>query len=395
MTQINASLHPAQKTIHRSTARFKVIDAGRRFGKTRLGVLECLGSAAGGGIAWWVAPSYKISEVGWRPLRKLAARIPGAEVRLSDRTVILPGGGSVSIRSADSPDSLRGEGLDLVVLDEAAFMKSEAWSEALRPALSDRQGKAIFISTPRGRNWFWDIFRRGQAEGGEWQSFQYPTSSNPFIDPGEIEAARLDLPEVTFRQEYEAEFVDSEGAVFRRVQDAAILDPLEAPLPGRTYTAGVDVASSIDYTVITILDCESRDMVYMDRFTRVDYPTLEDRLEAVHTAWKLSGMVVEANGIGRPVIDHLIQRGIQITPFTTTNATKQGIIQALQSALEHGNIRILNNPVLVGELLSFESNRSPSGSYAYSAPDGMHDDTVMSLAIAYYGATGGGLWLMS
>jgi phage terminase large subunit-like protein len=128
-------------------------------------------------------------------------------------------------------------------------------------------------------------------------------------------------------------------------------------------------------------------MVFMDRFNRVDYPVLIDRLAAIYNRWHLDGMVIEANSIGRPVLDHMAARGLAVTPFTTTSVTKQTIIQALQSAFENANIRIINDPVLVGELLSFESKRSPSGSFQYSAPDGMHDDCVMSLAIAWDGVT--------
>ncbi len=393
-TVIKASLHPAQAEIHKSPSRFRVVDAGRRFGKTRLGVMECIDAANKGKRAWWVAPSYKISQIGWRPLRRIAGRVPGSEVRLGDLSITMPSGGEVVVRSADNPDSLRGEGLDFVVLDECAFMKQEAWSEALRPALSDRQGRALFISTPRGRNWFWDLYQRGISAEDGWQSFTFPTSANPYIPASEIEAARKELPEIIFRQEYLAEFVDSEGAVFRRVQEAAVLDPLEEPLPGHQYSAGVDVASSVDYTVVSILDMQSKDMVFMDRFNRVDYPVLIDRLAAIYERWNMSGMVIEANSIGQPVIDHMLQRGIGVMPFTTTNTSKQMIIQALQSAFENGSIQILNDPVLIGELLSFESKRTISGSFSYSAPDGMHDDCVMSLALAWHGCSGAS-WLVS
>lgn len=393
MVTIRANPHPAQLGIHNDASRFRVVDAGRRFGKTRLGVMECMEVGLSAGRAWWVAPSYKTALVGWRPLRRMAARIPGAEVRLGDMMVSFSGGGEISIRSADAPDSLRGEGLDLVVMDECAFIKPEAWSHSLRPALSDKKGRALFISTPRGRNWFWNLYQRGLSEPG-WKSFRFPTSANPHIDREEIEAARRELPEIIFRQEYLAEFVDSEGAVFRRVMEAAVLEPLNEPLPERQYVAGVDVASSIDYTVVTILDLQSKDMVYMDRFNRVDYPVLIDRLAALHKRWRLDGMVIEANSIGRPVIDHMVSRGIGVTPFTTTNASKQMVIQALQSAFENGDIRILNDLTLIGEILSFESKRSVSGSFTYAAPEGMHDDCVMSLALAWYGCSGS-TWLVS
>jgi len=380
--------------VHNSDARFKVLSAGRRWGKTRLGVNECLDVAAQGGRAWWVSPSYKTSEVGWRPLRQIARKISGAEIRLVDRVVNFPGGGFVAVRSADNPDSLRGEGLDFVVMDECAFMQREAWTEAIRPALSDRQGKVLFISTPKGRNWLWEIYQRGVSGEEGWQSWTFPTSSNPFIAKEEIEAAKRDLPEMIFRQEYLAEFIDDAGGVFRRVQEAAVLEPKEYE-EGKQYIAGVDVAASVDFTVVSVLDAESKDQVYLDRFNRVDYPVLIDRLEAVYHRYHLTSMVVESNSIGRPVIDELVARGLNIVPFTTTSATKQSIIQNLQAAFENGQIRILNNPVLIGELLSFESKRNASGGFSYSAPDGMNDDCVMSLAIAWYGANSGGtiLWL--
>ena len=383
-TTIDAQPHSGQLEVHNSDARFKVLSAGRRWGKTRLGVNECLDAASKGGRAWWVSPSYKTSEVGWRPLRQIVRKIPNAEIRLADRMVILPGGGLVAIRSADNPDSLRGEGLDFVVMDECAFMQKEAWTEAIRPSLSDRLGRALFISTPKGRNFFWELYQRGMMGEAGWQSWTFPTSSNPYIDASEIEAAKRDLPEIIFRQEYLAEFIDDSGGVFRRVQEAATLKPQE-PQAGRQYVAGVDVAASVDFTVVTVMDVESKEMVYLDRFNRVDYPVLIDRLESVYHRYHLTSMVVESNSIGRPVIDELVTRGLNIVPFTTTSATKQAIIQNLQAAFENGQILVLDEPVLIGELLSFESKRNPSGGFSYSAPDGMHDDCVMSLAIAWSG----------
>jgi len=171
------------------------------------------------------------------------------------------------------------------------------------------------------------------------------------------------------------------------VQEAAVLQPRE-PQAGRQYVAGVDVASSIDFTVVSVLDAESKEMVYMDRFNRVDYPVLIDRLEGTYHRYGLTSMVVEANSIGRPVIDELVTRGLNIVPFTTTSATKQTVIQNLQNAFENGLIRVLDDPVLIGELLSFEAKRNASGSFSYSAPSGMHDDCVMSLAIAWHGLSG-------
>lgn len=219
-------LHPGQKKVRDSKARFKVLACGRRWGKTLLGVGLCVEVASKLGRAWWIAPSYPIAMIGWRSIKRLARSIPGAEIREGTLTVTLPGGGWIQVKSADNPDSLRGEGLDLAVFDEAAFVVEQAWTEAIRPALSDRIGKALFISTPQGRNWFWRLWARGQAGDPEWESWTFPTAANPHIAKEEIEAARLGSTERTFAQEYEADFSLSEGVFFPEWNEARHVIPV-------------------------------------------------------------------------------------------------------------------------------------------------------------------------
>lgn len=340
----------------------------------------------------WIVPTYKNGRALWRfaenavaPLRK--AKL--ASVNRAERTIEFINGGVFGIHSADNEDSVRGESFNLVILDEAARISETAWTSAIQPTLADLDGDAILISTPRGRNWFWQEYQRGINDGVHQKSWTAPSKANPNKRIQKAaERAKERVNELTYRQEWLGEFVDAEGLVFRRVQEAAILSPLKEPQEGRQYIAGVDVAASVDYTVVSVMDTESKDMVYMDRFNRVDYPVLIDRLESVYKRYNLTAMVVEANSIGRPVIDELVTRGLNIVPFTTTSATKQAIIQGLQSAFENAQIRILDDPVLVGELLSFEAKRNASGSFSYSAPSGMHDDCLMSLAIAWHGLSG-------
>lgn len=382
---IDAKLHPGQAQVHNHVARFKVLDCGRRWGKTRLGVMECMGAAVAGQRAWWVAPSYKMSEVGWRPLRRLAGQIPGAEVRKGDRQVILPGGGEVSVRSADNPDSLRGEGLDFVVLDECAFMSELAWNEALRPALADRQGKALFISTPKGRNWFWYLWQRGQEPGTEWNSWRFTSYDNPHIADSEIDAAKATLPERVFRQEFMAEFIDDAGGVFRHVMDAATAKEQSSAQVGHDYVFGVDWGKHNDWTVITVLDITEKVLVYLDRFNQIDYVVQSNRLRALASRFKPVSIIAESNSMGDPLIEHLQRDGLPVQPFQTANATKAAAIDGLALAFEQGSIRILNDPVLVGELQAYEMERLPSGMLRYNAPEGMHDDCVMSLAIGWTG----------
>lgn len=389
--QINANLHPAQAEIHRHPARFKVVDAGRRFGKTRLGVNECLGVASQGGRAWWVAPSYKMSEVGWRPLRQIGNKL-GAEVRLVDRSITLPNGGEVVVRSADNPNSLRGEGLDFVVLDECGYMQGDAWSSVLRPALSDRQGKALFISTPKGRNWFWRLWTKGRDAGDEWQSWRFPTSANPYVPASEIEAARQELPERIFQQEYLAEFIDDAGGVFRGVMDAATAIEQSQAVPGHGYIYGIDWGKYQDFTVMTVLDAEMHSMAYMDRFNQIDYAIQMDRLKALCERFPPRSIIAERNSMGDPLVEQLTRAGLPVQPFTTNNASKQQAIDALALAFERQEITILPDPVLIDELQAYEMERLPSGMLRYSAPAGMHDDTVIALALAWQGLANQG-WL--
>ena len=212
------TLHVGQREVAHDPARFKVLACGRRWGKTRLGTALCVAVALQRGRAWWIAPSYKMAQVGWRGLRLLAAQIPQTEVRLGEQMALLPTGGTVQIRSADDPQSLRGEGLDYAVLDECAYMKAEAWNEALRPALSDRKGGALFISTPHGLNWFRDLWQRGRdAAFPDWRAWSFKTADNPFIDAAEIAAARASMSSRIFMQEYEASFLeDNPGALWKR-----------------------------------------------------------------------------------------------------------------------------------------------------------------------------------
>jgi len=384
--ELRVQLHPAQREVFESTARHRVLAAGRRWGKTRLGALECLICALRGGHAWWVAPTYPVALIGWRLMKSWSRRVPGASISESERRVEFPGGGWLQVKSADNPDSLRGEGLDLAVVDEAAFVKEDAWTEALRPALSDRQGRALFISTPAGRNWFWRLYLAGQTEPG-WASWQFPTSANPHIAAEEIEAARRDMPERAFAQEYLAQFLEDAGAVFRRVLDAATATRKSGREAGHQYVMGVDWAKSSDYTVITVVDITANEMVDMDRFSEIDYALQTQRLRLLYERWRPEAIVAERNAMGEPLVEQLQRAGLPVTPFTTTNATKAQIIDGLALALERGDLRILNDPTLVGELQSFTMERLPSGLLRYTAPAGLHDDCVMSLALAWYGAS--------
>lgn len=331
-----------------------------------------------------------MSQVGFRLIRQLSRQIPGVSVRLTDRLVKMPGGGEVRTRSADNPDSLRGEGLDFVVLDECAFMKEEAWSEALRPSLSDRGGSAMFISTPKGRNWFWRLWQMGQDFKHGWASYHFPTSDNPYIPDEEIEAARAGLPERIFRQEYLAEFIDDAGGVFRRVMEAATAEGQDKAIDGHTYVMGVDWGRHHDFTVVSVYDVTTQSQAALDRFTQIDYGIQISRLKAMAGRFRPTTIVAELNAMGEPLVEQLLNAGLPVQGFMTTNKTKEQVIRGLEGAFERNEIRILNDPVQVGELQAYEQERLLTG-WRFNAPAGMHDDTVIGLALAYH--AGANSWL--
>lgn len=331
-------------------------------------------------------PTYRMLEDTWREFKRVFSPVSRSKNESEHRLELITGG-TLEMWSLDSStaDSVRGHSYRRIIVDEAAIIPNllEVWNEIIRPTLADFEGDAFFKSTPKGRNGFWNLFQRGEKGEAGWKAFRFPTTANPFIKRSEIAAMKAEMPEITFRQEILAEFIDDNGGVFRKVQDAVFGEMLTEPEKDRQYSASVDVAANVDFTVVTVWDDQAKRAVFIDRFNRVDYPALEDRLVATYKRWHLTGMTVESNSIGQPVIDHLRARGLYIKPFVTTQLTKQAIIQGLQAGFENGEIGIPNHAVLIGELLAFESKRNAGGTFSYSAPDGLHDDCVMSLAIGW------------
>jgi len=317
----------------------------------------------------------------------------GAEVRKVDRQIILPTGGEVTVRSADDPDSLRGEGLDFVVMDECAFMQENAWIEALRPALSDRQGRAMFISTPKGRNWFWRIWQRG-LDDGDFHSWQLPTSDNPYIAPEEIEAARESLPELTFEQEYLAVFLEHEGAVFRNIS-ACLGAPIVTPDDHSSHRiiVGVDWGKQADFTAISVGCADCHVELAIDRFNQIDYAFQRKRLQALAEKWSATQIQAESNAMGEPVIEELVRSGLPVRGFATTAQSKPPLIENLALVFEREEWQFINDSVWTAELEAYERKVSPvTGRSQYSAPEGMHDDTVIARALMVNAAS---VWYFS
>src|SRR5712692_307722 len=309
--------HPAQAKIIQESKRFNVVCCGRRWGKTVLGMDRLIHPALQGKPVAWFSPTYKILADTWRELRTTLAAVTRDKSEQEKRLELISGG-TIELWSLDSPDSGRGRKYALVVIDEAAMTPTleEAWQQSIRPTLTDLQGSAWFLSTPKGMNYFKVLFDRGQdGEREDWSSWQMPTSANPFINPQEIEAARQDMTEAAFNQEYLALFVNWEGSVFRRVGEAATATSKKGPEPGHEYIIGCDWGRSHDYTVFVVLDTTTHATVAMDRSNRVDYAVQCDRLQALYDLWRPKQIIAEQNSIGQAVIEQLTRDGLRIQPF--------------------------------------------------------------------------------
>ena len=200
-------LKPPQWTVFGCGQRFRVVVAGRRFGKTYLALVELVQAAWGPGrLAWYVAPTYKQAKrIAWKPLKELTRPYWAARPNETDLRIELIGGGTICLRGADNYDSLRGDGLDFLVLDEYASIAREAWTEVLRPALADRKGRALFIGTPRGFNHFHELAESATAQP-DWKAFQFTTAEGGNVSREELESAAKLLDERSYRQEFEASF---------------------------------------------------------------------------------------------------------------------------------------------------------------------------------------------
>lgn len=385
--------HSAQRQILNEASRFNAASLGRRTGKTTLAVnLLIEGSLPGFPVAYF-APTYKMLSDVWRTTNRLIAPVLTG-ISVQDRRFDVLGGGVIDFWSLDQPDAARGRKYKRVVIDEAAMVHDlgEAYQAVIRPTLTDLLGDAWFFSTPRGRNFFWQLFQYGQdSSRDDWASWQMPTSANPYIAASEIEAARSELPERTFAQEYLASFIEDSGGVFRHVE-SCVSDTIPPYIPGRTYVMGVDWAKSHDWTVLTVMDADTGEVVAWDRFNQVDWAVQRQRLTTLAAQWHIATILAERNSIGEPNIEALQRDGLPVQGFTTTNATKAQIVEGLALAIETRSISFPNNTHLISELQSFEMDRLPSGLMRYGAAVGMHDDSVISLALAHH-ARGNTLWV--
>ena len=389
--------HAGQLDLMHSVARFRVLNCGRRFGKSTAALIALIRAAEQTpGVYYWVWPSYPTGHTGWEMLRKACA---GSQWEVSEgrRRVMSPNGSAIWIKSADNPDGLRGIGLTGAVLDECREMSGRLWPEIIRPALADKRGWAMFLSTPRGFDWFHALYQAAQDNAGEWAAWTRITADNPAIDRAELEAIEATTPSLIWRQEYLADFgAGAELGVFRGVRDCVALEADITDHAKHRVVMGVDFAQSNDYTVLSVLCADCKRQLVVDRFNRMEWAVVRARIKTLAERLHVTHIEAESNSIGGPNIEALRADGLPVHGLETTATSKPPLIQSLALAFERREIAILNDAVQLAELESYETKPSKAtGRPTYSAPEGMHDDTVIALALAWQVAMRGGHQLVS
>jgi hypothetical protein len=328
----------------------------------------------------WVAPSYKQSRLAWATIGYLPNDIFKRKLE-STLEFWFVNGSYVQFCSFEKSENLRGFGVDLLVIDEAEFMVREVWERIFRPSLSDRKGKGLFIGTPKGKNFFYELFTRGDDPMfPDFKNLTFPSSSNPYIDPGEIEAARRELGSDAFRQEYLAEFLDDGAGVFRGIRRCIAGKLLDAPIRGERYFIGVDLGKHVDFTVLCVFN-KHRKLVGFERYNQIEWPFQKARITETARMWNNASVLIDSTGVGDPMFDELRRAGLDIRGYQFTNETKKNLIEALSVDIEQGRINYPEIPVLLNELEIFGYEITKAGNVRYNAPEGYHDDCVIALAL--------------
>lgn len=377
--------HVGQQQVLDVDSRMKVLCCGTRWGKSNLAayiaVRELMKTNK---RIWVVAPTYDLGNKIFTYIEKFIVTgfptlHPGIVKRPFPR-IETPWGSWIEVKSGENPAGLLGEELDLVIIDEASRIKKDIWTNYIFARLAMRQGEAVIISTPFGKNWFYEEWVKADALGS---AFHFETRDNPYLPPGEWERAQEKLPEHSFKQEYMATFMEDASSVFRGIREV-IDDTLRDVEPDGRYVVGVDIAMVNDYTVITVMNQMTNSVVHWERFNQIDWTLQKARIVAVAQRYNDARVVLDSTGLGNPISEDLQKAGVMVDDFKFNNTSKDNLITKLVIFIEQKLIRIPDIDELINELDSYAMMLSDGGNRKFSAPSGLHDDCVISLALAVW-----------
>jgi len=420
--KINYRRHPGQfevlTGILKSDADIIVVDASRGWGKTLFAtcdlVIPKLLSIPGCQVMW-VAPTYKIGKApiddvwfgydehtGLRyvPQFDEATGFQFWDFKKGDMEVHVFNESRLYIRSADSPNSIVAKGYNLIIIDEAAIIDRDVFMQHILPTARRSGCKIMLISTPRGRNWFYEIYLAGQdLSRTEYISFMQPWWKRPNY-PEVLKRLMKDMPTHMREQEFEAQFIADGSGAFKNlskifkgqaIQLPDIPQKWEATLTSESfnsdnYVVAVDFAKSADYTVIIVMSIEQRKCVYYERMNKTDYKVVLERIKRVSKAYNGADLIYDSTGVGAGLGDFL-SSSLHSMPYNFTNETKKELVNRLIVACEYAEIELPNIVTMREEFELFTYSLTKTGKLSYSAPSGKHDDTVIAVALANWYCT--------
>ena len=389
-SKIGWTPHERQLEVLASSSRDIVICAGRRFGKSAicayLALLELLEDNR---KIWIVSPTYDLSQKVFDYLVKWFLRVaPSQAGNISIRPnpkIKTARGSTIECKSAENPTGLLGEEVNLLIVDEASRIPKRVWETYLFPVTASREGRSLFISTPHGKNWFYEKFNLEKQNGG---SFHFESKDNPTFPIGEWHRAIQMLPEAVFNQEYRALFLDDASQVFRGVRNQIDANALKGPILGHRYVMGVDLARYNDFTVLVVLDTFTHRVSALDRFRDVAWAVQRQRIETLAKKYSNALIYVDSTGAGDPIAEELRRMGLNVEDYKFSNASKERLIEKLSLYFEQRAVFVPPDETLLDELESFGLSITESGNIRYEAPSGGHDDCVIALALAVWGLSG-------
>ena len=391
MSDLTFSLLPWQQEVFADQTRFKVVAAGRRCGKSRLAattlLIEALRCPAGSAVLYVAPTNGQARQIIWNVLMELGREVIQSS-HINNQDIVMINGATIYVRGADRPDTLRGVSLTYAVLDEVADIKPEAWEQVIRASLSDKKGRAMFIGTPKGRNFFYDLYKLGlSGEDTDWKSWHFTTQDNPLIDPTEVESAKKTLSSFAFKQEYLASFDNAGSDVFKE----AWLKYGEEPEYG-SYFVAVDLAGfeevakqaanakkRLDETAIAVVKVTEDGKWFVVKIDhgRWDIRETAAKILMVMRDYRPLSLGIERGALKNavlPYLSDLMRKNnvySHIVDLTHGNRKKADrIILSLQGRFEHGRI-VLNSEEnwddFTDQLLMFPAN-------------GVHDDLPDALS---------------
>ena len=374
--------------------KFGIVVSSRQWGKSLLGINSLfywlLNNKKTKGA--WISPIYKQCRKVFDEITNVAHSIIKSSNK-AELTIEFINGSTLQFLSADRGDSIRGFSFHFMVVDEAAFLKQDVFEQAILPTLSALGRKCLIISTPKGKNWFYNYYLKGVADGGDYKSFRGLTQDNPFIDKDFIADCRASMPPSIFKQEFEAEFTDAGSDVFSNLDKICILNEWTQPTPTNHYYGGIDTGISTDYSVCVIMD-EAGRICYIRRITNEPLESVAGLFREILDRYAVRSCNIETNGVGIGMFELISKHNRQATKWVTTNENKAIGIQQLIRACEELTLELPSRELMTDvwdEFNAYSYKTLPTGKIQFNAPSGFHDDIVMATMFANEARRKGGL----